>query len=158
MLTASPRYIHFRTQWQMLGPDSPGQRFERGHFQEFFDRLNSNKEFGGYDDFSYRPDRCELAKARGTAAQGGQAFSKVVYSNDALSLVEEYTDLSTSDFSSKIKVVLGAWFHCFPQTLAIVQICCLRSLVTPSNFSKSYDFLADRVLQMKDGFAARLGD
>ncbi len=156
MLTSSPTYIHFRVHWQILGPESPRQRFERETFQRFFEELNSNQELGGYDDFSYRPDRCELVKSRGVAPQGGQAFSKVVYSDDALTLVEEFTEDSVGEFSKKIKAVLGSWFRCFPQTLAVVQTCFLRALVDPGGFDDSRRFLSDGVLKLSQVFADKL--
>ncbi|UCE61091.1 MAG: hypothetical protein JSU63_04940 [Phycisphaerales bacterium] len=158
MQIASPNFIHFRIRWQILGPDSPGQGLERAMFQRFFDELNSNPEFGEYDDFSYRPDRCQLAKSRGTAQQGGQAFSKVVYSQDALSVVEEFTELSADEFSQKIKVVLSCWFKCFSQTCAIAQTSCLRALVTPVHFQNSRDFLANGVLKIGPALKEKLDD
>lgn len=152
----SPTYIHYRVQWQVLGPESPGQRWERKKFQQFFEELNANREFSGYDDFSYRPDRCELVKARGTAPGGAQAFSKVVYDNDALSIVEEWTEESTPEFAQKIKVVLDAWFACFPETLAVVQTCAVRAITEPTSFDDSRRFLGDAVLGLEEGLKSSL--
>lgn len=150
----SPTYIHYRVQWQVLGPESPGQRFERTHFQRFFEELNSNREFKGYDDFKYRADRCELARDRGTAPDGAQAFSKVVYSNDTLSIAEEWTDEGKAEFSQKLKIVLDRWFRCFPQTLAVVQTCAVRALVVPTSSTDSRQFLGGVVLRLDDGLEA----
>lgn len=155
-MTPSPTYIHYRVQWKVLGPESPGQRFEREQFQKFFEDLNANREFSGYDDFSYRPDRCELAKARGSAPQGGQAFSKVVYADDTLSIVEEWTDESTRDFAQKLKIVLDCWFGCFAQTLAVVQTCVVRAITTPAHFDDSRHFLGHAVLGLDKALGSRM--
>lgn len=155
-MKSSPNYIHFRVQWQVLGPESPGQRFERKEFQRFFEKLNANERFGGYDDFLYRPDKCELVKARGTVPQGGQAFSKVVYGNDALSVVEEFAEYSTQEFAQHLKIVLDAWFGCFPQTVIVLQNSCLRALITPLNHDNSLSFLGDDVLKLRSVFQSKL--
>ena len=154
-MQASPSYIYFRVQWQILGPESPGQRFDREKFQKFFEKLNASKEFGGYDDFSYRADRCEFARKHGTTPEGGQVFSKVVYEKDSLSVVEEWTDLSSHDFSQKIKLVLDAWFNGFPETIGVVQSCWVRALA-PRHFQNSRDFLVETVLRLGDVFRDKL--
>lgn len=157
-MNPSPTYIHYRIQWQVLGPESPGQRFEREKFQKFFDHLNADRHFGGYDDFSYRADRCELVKSRGTDARGGQAFSKVVYQADSLSMVEEWTEHSTDEFAQKIKVVLDDWFKCFPETLAVVQSCWVRALVLPIHVVDSRDFVGGAVLGLKPVLCSKLSE
>jgi len=152
----SPTYIHYRVQWQILGPQSPGQRFERERFQRFFEALNANRQFRGYDDFSYRTDRCELVKNRGTAQDGAKSFSKVVYADDALLIEEEWTDESTLDFVQKLKVVLDGWFKGFPETLAVVQTCSVRALMVPTHSPDSRQFLGDVVLRLQDGLKSSL--
>lgn len=155
-MNPSPRYIHYRVQWQVLGPDSPGQRFDREKFQKFFEQLNSNRDFGGYDDFSYRADRCELVKSRGSAQTGGPAFSKVVYTPDSLTVVEEWTDHSTEEFAQKLKIVLDAWFGCFGETLALVQSSIVRALFEPRQVNDSRVFLGGRVLGLQPAFDSKL--
>ena len=143
-------YVHYRIHWKVLGPESPGQRFEREKFQKFFEDLNANREFAGYDDFSYRADRCELAKARGTVPHGGQAFSKVLYESDTLSIVEEWTDESTREFTQKLNIVLDCWFKCFPQTLAVIQTCVVRAITVPAHFDDSRHYLGHAVLGLEN--------
>jgi hypothetical protein len=145
-------YVHFRVQWQILGPESPGQKFDREAFQKLFERLNQDRTFGGYDDFLYRGDRCELAKPRGSVAGGGQAFGKVAYGNDILTIVDEWSDASTNEFCQKIKMHLDAWFVCFPSTLAVVQTCWLRALATPVHYEDARQFLGDAVLSLGESF------
>ncbi len=157
-MKSSLRCIHFRCEWQIIGPQSPGQRFERQRFQSFFENLNSNVEFGDYDDFSYRLDHCELGKVRGMSHQGGQAFSKVIYKDDALKLVEEFTAYSIDEFARQIKVVLDAWFECFSETVLVVQNCWIRGLVTPLHSDDSRAFLSETVLGLREGFATRLNE
>lgn len=156
-LKSSPVYIHFRVQWHVLGPDSPGQRFEREKAQEFFSKLNTGPAVGGYDDFSYRPDRFELAKTRGSDPRGGERFGKVLYANDVLSLVEEYTEDSAQDFSQRLKVILDAWFAVFPETIVVIQRCCIRALATSSSQQDSRDFLGERVLKLQPSLDSKLG-
>lgn len=150
-MTKSPTYIHFRVQWQLLGPESPGQRFERQLFQDLLATLNADRRLGGYDDFSYRPDRCELAKVRETETPAGgvvEAFSKVLYENDRLTVVEEWAEMSTEEFARKLADILNAWFKHFPQTLAVIQRCWLRALVSPSHCADSRQFIGDLVLRL----------
>lgn len=152
----SPNYIHYRVHWQILGPDSPGQRFERAKFEEFFHKLNEDRRFSGYDDFSYRPNRCELAKS---PTPGGKSFSKVVYSSDAvdtLSIVEEWTEQSVDEFTKKLKIVLGVWFASFPQTLAVVQGCCVRALTSPAHYDDAREFIGNGVLGLGSVFESKL--
>lgn len=148
MVRPSPRYIHFRVRWQILGPDSPGQRFARTSFEDFFHKLNKDKHFAGYDDFSYRPERCELAQVRGSVEGGGQAFSKVVYDDDKLTIVDEWTELNAAEFAKRLKVVLDSWFDCFPQTLAVAQNSWIRALITPANFQDSREFVSNGILKL----------
>lgn len=152
----SPSYIHYRVEWKMLGPESPGQRFERKKFQKFFEELNKAQEFSGYDDFSYRPAACELAKSRGPTPQGGQIFSKIVYKNDELTVVEEWTDDSAEEFARKLKIVLDKWFMCFPETLAVVQTCVARALITPRHFDDSRHFLGGAVLGLESAIESTI--
>ena len=152
----SPRYIFFRVQWQVLGPESPGQRFHRDKFQEFFGKLNEDRKYGGYDDFSYRRDICELAKNRGTVPKGGQAFSKVIYAKDSLSLIEEWTEYNIDEFEQKIGLTLDTWFTCFPETLAVAQNCWLRAFLPISNYSNSRSYLRDGVLGLRDAFESKV--
>ncbi len=145
----SPTYIHFRSQWQLLGPDSPGQPFERRSFQDLMNALNEQPEPIDFDDFSYRPDRCEMGKIRGTRPKGGGAeFTKLIYLNDQLTLVEEWADITADEFRQKFVKVLTNWFRFFPNTVIIAQNCCLRALVQPMNFPDSRQFLGDQVLKI----------
>ncbi len=151
-MKASLTYIHFRVQWQILGPESAGQRFERDRFQRLFERMNQDRTFGGYDDFAYRGDHCEFGKLRGAVAGGGQAFSKLAYGNGVLTIVDEWSELSAKEFASKINAHLDAWFESFPQTLAVVQTCWLRALATPRHSEDARQFLGDAVLHLGESF------
>lgn len=142
----SPNYIHFRIQWQVLGPDSPGQCFDRQKFQSLMNSLNSGDHPIDFDDFSYRATRCEMAKVRETRPGGGTAFTKLVYANDLFTLTEEWAEISTDDFAKEFVRVLGGWFEVFPETLIVAQRCTLRALVQPSNYADSREFVGDRVL------------
>jgi len=150
--------IHFRVKWQVIGPDSPGQQFTRDPFQAFFADLNSNKELGGYDDFSHRPGRCELTRTRGSSQYGGQSFSKILYEPDALTVVEEYATESIDEFARKMKIVLDHWFKSFPGTVIVLQNSCIRCLVAPASADNSRLFLSSRVLHLEDSFTSRLSE
>lgn len=147
----SPTYIHFRSQWQLLGPDSPGQSFDRKCFQNLMNALNEQPEPIDFDDFSYRPERCEMGKMRGTRPKsGGAEFTKLIYVNDQLTLVEEWADITANEFKEKFVKVLTYWFRFFPNTVIIAQNCCLRALIQPVNFKDSREFLGNRVLKIGD--------
>jgi len=143
-------YIHFRVSWRLLGPDAPAPRFERKRFEEFMRRLNADSRIGDYDDFSYRPERCELAKVRGSHPTGGQAFSKVVYAGGELTVVEEWADIAADQFKDKFAGILRTWFDCFPETVAVIEQCCLRALVQPTSTDDARDFVGNRVLKLGD--------
>jgi hypothetical protein len=142
------RYIHFRVSWQLFSPDGPSPRLERGPFQGFMQKLNADPTIGDYDDLSYRPGRCELAKVRESHLMGGEAFSKVVYAAGQLSVVEEWADIDADEFRKKFVGILGIWFECFPQTVAVGEQCCLRALVQPKHVPDSRQFVGDSVLQL----------
>jgi hypothetical protein len=142
----SPTYIHFRTQWHLLGPDSPGLRIERDKFREFWQELNQDPLTKDYDDFSYRPERCELAKVREQLPDRGVPFSKIVFANDGLTVVEEWAEISAKEFGKKFTAILKAWFQHFPETLAAIQKCWVRSLVQPMNHGDSREFIGNHVL------------
>jgi len=108
--------------------------------------LNGDPTAGDYDDFSYRPDRCELAKLRESHAKGVQGFSKVLYQNDRLTLVEEWAEVSAEEFGRKLVGLLNAWFRHFPQMFAVIERCWLRALLQPQHFPDSRDFIGNRVL------------
>ena len=144
----SPNYIHFRSQWQILGPDSPGQFSDRSRFQELMNILNKEPIALDFDDFTYRSDRCEMGKLRGNRPEGGAAFTKLTYSDKNLTLVEEWADISAQEFKEKFVSVLTAWFQIFPNTAIIAQTCNLRALVQPVNFNDSRQFLGDNILQI----------
>jgi hypothetical protein len=146
----SPNYIHFRIQWQLVGRDSPGLRFPREQFQSFWADVNKDSNAGDYDDFIYRPDRCEMAKLRGEHATGGQAFSKIVWANDQLTVVEEWTECSAHEFGKRLISILSLWFRHFPTTAAVIQRCWLRALLQPTHFSDSREFLGNYVLHLKE--------
>ena len=152
----SPNYIHFRIQWQLMGPNSPGLRFERQVFQDFWNDLRTDPLASDYDDFSYRPDRFELGKLRGDQPRGGQAFSKILYENDLLTVVDEWADVSADEFAQKFTRILSTWFKHFPQTLAVIQRCWLRALMEPRHFEDSRQFLGDRVLGLGGKLQASL--
>jgi hypothetical protein len=141
-------YIHFRASWQLLSPDGPSLQLERERFQQFMQKLNSDPRLGDYDDLSYRPERCELAKVRGSHPMGGEAFSKVVYGAGQLSVVEEWADISADQFKGKFLGILRIWFECFAQTVAVMEHCCLRALVHPRHAADSRQFVGDRVLTL----------
>jgi len=141
-------YIHFRVSWQLLSPEGPSPRLERGPFHKFMQKLNADPKIEDYDDLSYRPERCELAKVRGSHPMGGEAFSKVVYAAGQLSVVEEWTDLAGDQFKDKLVGILRVWFECFPQTVAVMEQCCLRALVQPRHSKDSREFVGSKVLQL----------
>ena len=145
----SPNYIHFRSQWRLLGPDSPGQAFDRKCFQDLMNALNEPPNPIDFDDFSYRPERCEMGKLRGTRQKSGAEFSKLIYSNDQLTLVEEWADITAEDFKEKFVKVLTKWFEFFPNTAIIAQNCCLRALLQPVSEHDSRHFLGNRVLNVE---------
>lgn len=144
----SPSYIHFRMGWQLLGPESPGQWFEKEQFRAFWDKLNSGPLTSGYHDFSYRPNRCELAELRGEREDGGTPFSKISCQPDEITIVEEWAESSADEFAEKFTAVLQTWFEVFPQTFFVVQRSTLRALVQPTNFTDSREFLGDRVMEL----------
>jgi hypothetical protein len=146
----SPNYIHFRSQWQLLGPGAPGQTFEKKYFQDLMNALNQPPEAVEFDDFSYRPERCEMGKVRGGRPnqQGGTAFTKLVYMNDQLTFVEEWADITADEFKQRFVKVLTGWFRFFPGTAIIAQNCCLRALLQPVNYPDSRQFIGDHVLQI----------
>jgi hypothetical protein len=111
-------------------------------------KLNANPNIGDYDDLSYRPERCELAKVRGSHPLGGEAFSKVVYAAGQLSVVEEWADIAADDFNKKFAGILRNWFECFPQMVAVMEQCCLRALVQPRQSTDSREFVGSKVLQL----------
>lgn len=145
----SPSYIHFRMEWQLLGPESPGQWFGKEQFRTFWDRLNNSGPLtSGYHDFSYRPNRCELAELRGEREHGGKPFSKISCQPDELTVVEEWAELTADEFAEKLTAVLKVWFEVFPQTFLVAQRSTLRALVQPTNCDDSRVFLGDRVLSL----------
>lgn len=147
----SPTYIHFRSQWQLLGPESPGQSFDKRCFQDLMRALNEPPEPIDFNDFSYMPDRgsCDMGKRKGTTPKGGGlGFTKLTYDNDQLTLVEEWADITADEFKEKFVKVLTNWFRFFPNTVIIAQNCCLRALVQPAIFSDSREFLGDQVLKI----------
>jgi hypothetical protein len=146
----SPNYIHFHSEWRLLGLDSPGQQIDRQRFQELLYKLNEHTIGADFDDFSFRSDRCEMGKFRGNNPQGGDAFSKLVYSNNILSLVEEWADTSADDFKEKFVRILSIWFELFPNTAIVIQNYCLRALVQPMKFKDSRVFLGNHVLKIGD--------
>lgn len=152
-MITSPTYIHLRTQWHLLGPESPGQQFEKQRFQEFFAALNTDTTIGDYDDFSYRPERFECAKQRVGHPKGAQGFSKVVYANDQLTVVEEWAEISAGEFERYFTGILRAWFKHFPETLAVAQKCCVRALQQAQNYDNSPEFLGNKVLRLGDHLA-----
>ncbi len=149
----SPTYIHFRVQWQLLGPESPGQRFERQRFQDFLATLNADPLCGDFDDFSYRADRCELAKVRESRSAGVQAFTKITYANDQLTVVDEWADAGATEFSDRLVGILRSWFKHFPNTMSVMQRCWLRALLQPMHYRDSRVFIGDRVLNLGRHFA-----
>jgi hypothetical protein len=145
----SPTYIHFRSQWQLLGPESPGQSFERRSFQDLMNALNEQPEPIDFDDFSYRSDSCEMGRLRGTRPKGGGAeFTKLIYRSDQLTLVEEWAEITADEFKERFVKVLTNWFNFFPNTVIIAQNCCLRALVQPTSLPDSRQFLGDEVLKI----------
>jgi hypothetical protein len=146
VMIQSPNYIHFRCKWQLLGPDSPRQSFERRTFQDLMNALNDPPDPIDFDDFSFRPGRCEMGKFRGNRPEGGAGFRKLIYGNDQLTLVEEWADISADDFQRTFVRVLSNWFKLFPTTVIIAQTCCLRALVQPVSIADSRQFLGGQVL------------
>ncbi len=147
----SPNYIHFRNQWQTLGLDSAGQWPDRKTFINLMNKFNEPSIDADYDDFSYKPDRCEceMGKLRGSGPEGGQAFSKLVCTNNQITLVEEWAETTADEFKDKFVEILKAWFNLFPYTAIIAQKCCLRALVQPSSVHDSRDFLGDCIMKIK---------
>lgn len=143
----TPTYIHFRVAWQLLSPEGPSPRFEREPFQKFMQKLNDSG-IGDYDDFSYRPERCELAKVRGSHPMGGEGFSKVVYAAGQLTVVEEWAAISSDEFKKKFAGILRIWFEHFPRTVAVIEHCWLRALIQPTHATDSRQFVGDRVLNL----------
>jgi len=144
----SPNYIHFRNQWQILGLDSSGYWPERKLFQEFMNKLNEAPINADFDDFSYRPARCEMGKLRSGPTKGGGAFTKLVCLSNQITLVEEWAEITANEFTDKFVNILGVWFTLFPNTAIIAQKSCLRALVQPSNFSDSRTFIGDRIMKI----------
>ena len=141
----SPTYIHFRVQWQMIGPDSPGQRYERKEFQKLFNKLNGPSIDADFNDFSYKPNVCEMSKLREATHHEGQSFSKLAYSNGRLTIVEEWAELTADEFEDKSIKILQAWFEIFPQSIAVYQDCVIRALIEPVHYKDSRVFLGDHV-------------
>lgn len=147
-MNGSPAYIHFRVGWQLIGPESPGQWYDQGQFRSFWDALSRDPRTNFYQDFTYRPDRCELGQTRDKVEGGGQGFSKVVCSPERLVIVEEWAELAADEFCGRMEAILAAWFQVFPQTLFIVQESVMRALVEPRTVKDSRQFLGDKVLQL----------
>jgi len=144
----SPNYIHFRTQWQILGLDSAGRWPEKKDFLQLMNKLNESPINADFDDFAYRLDHCEMGKLRGSVPEGGRAFRKLACSINQITLVEEWVETTADEFKDKFVKVLGAWFSVFSDTAIIAQKCCLRALVQPANFSDSRKFLGDRIMNI----------
>jgi len=142
----SPNYIHFRNQWQILGLDSARQWPDRKSFQKLMNQLNEAPIDADFDDFSYRPGRCEMGKLRGSPSEGGVAFSKLVCISNQITFVEEWAEITADEFKDKFVHILRAWFDLFPNTAIIAQKCCLRALVQPTRFADSRKFLGDRIM------------
>jgi len=146
----SPNYIHFRNQWQILGLDSPVQWPDRKSFLKLMNQLNETPIDADFDVFSYKPDRCEceMSKLRGSGPEGGQAFSKLVFTSNQITLVEEWAETTADEFKDRFVMILKAWFDLFPNTAIIAQKCCLRALVQPAKFDDSRSFLGDRIMNI----------
>ena len=144
----SPSYIHFRTQWQVLGLDAAGQWPDKKTFLDLLNQLNDLSTCGDFDDFVYRADRCEMAKLRGSPEQAGQAFTKLVCAPNQITLVEEWTESPADQFKQSLVDALNVWFRLFPNTVIIAQKCCLRALVEPATMPDSRGFLGDRVMKI----------
>lgn len=151
----SPVYIHFRSEWQTLGFDSPGQWPEQKSFQELMNQLNQPSVGVEFHDFSYRPGRCEMGRLRGNHPDGGPAFTKLVCRPNQVTLVEEWTEATPDEFKNGFIGMLRNWFELFPTTAIVAQKCCLRTLIHPTA-SDSRSFLGDRVMaighRMQDVF------
>lgn len=147
----SPTYIHLRSQFHILGPDSPGQHLERKDFHDLMAKLNGKPVYADFDDFSYTPISCEMGKKRGkNEPGGGLSFSKLTYSDEQLTLVEEWASISASEFADKLIKVLGVWFAVFPMTVSITQKCCLRALTEVISRKDSREFIGNEVLKIGD--------
>lgn len=144
----SPNYIHFRNQWQILGLDSTGQWPDRKLFQNLMNKLNEAPIHADFDDFSYRPARCEMGKLRGNPPEGGAAFSKLACISNQITLAEEWAEITADEFKGKFVQILKAWFDVFPNTAIIAQKCCLRALVQPTKFGDSRKFLGDQIMNI----------
>jgi len=142
----SPNYIHFRNQWQILGLDSTRQWPDRKSFQKLMNQLNEAPIDADFDDFSYRPGRCEMGKLRGAPPEGGASFSKLVCLPNQITLVEEWAEITADEFKDKFVKIVRAWFDVFPNTAIIAEKCCLRALVQATNFGDSRRFLGDRIM------------
>lgn len=144
----SPIYVHFRTQWQILGMDSVGHWPEKRLFLDLMNRFNEPPISADFDDFAYRANRCEMAKLRGASDEGGQKFTKFVCGTNEITLVEEWTENSADDFINSSVEMLKVWFGLFPSTAIIAQRCCLRALMQPSTCADSREFLGDRMMRI----------
>jgi len=150
-LKQSPSYIHFRSQWQILGPESPSQDFSKEDFLELMKKLNAPPVKADFCDFSFKEDSCEMARVRDESK-----FSKLTYKNGHITLTEEWAEISINEFESKSLYVLKAWFELFPLTIAVIQRCCFRAFIQPINSPDSRVFLGDNMLgigpNMKQAF------
>jgi hypothetical protein len=111
-------------------------------------KLNQGPIQADFDDFSYRPARCEMGKQRGGPPEGGAAFSKLVCLTNQITVVEEWAEITAEEFKDKFVKILEAWFALFPNTAIIAQKCCLRALVQPAKFRDSRNFLGDRIMRI----------
>ncbi|MCP4711645.1 MAG: hypothetical protein GY869_23755 [Planctomycetes bacterium] len=144
----SPNYVHYRCQWQIIGPDSPGQYFPRDVFLKLMDTLNKAPVSADFDDFSYRENSCEMGKIRTGETRGKTGFSKLIFKDDQLTLTEEWAVITANEFEKKFLDILKSWFDYFPQTLVIIQRCWIRALLQPVNTVDSRAFLGDKVLRI----------
>jgi hypothetical protein len=144
----SPNYIHFRNQWQILGLDSSGQWPDRASFQSFWSGLNNAPFDAEFDDFSYRPGRCEMGKLRREGQESGPAFTKLVCAPSEVTLIEEWAECTADAFKDKFVEILRVWFEIFPHTAVIAQKCCLRALLQPMTIQDSRSFLGDHVMKI----------
>jgi len=128
----------------------PGVIFDQEHFEDLFHKLNRSPINADYQDFSCRSSRCEMGKLRGDARGGGTSFSKLVWNEKGLTVVEEWSTLSADNFREKFLNILTAWFDVFPETLVIPQTYCVRVLMQPQNYKDSRIFLGDKILHIGD--------
>jgi hypothetical protein len=146
----SPNYIHFRTQWQVLGLGAGAQWPGRETFLALMSRLNAPPMQAGFDDFLYRPDRCEMGRVRGDSPDGGRAFTKLTCTAGQITFVEEWTESTVEEYADAAVGILGLWFELFPRTAIVAQKCCLRALVQPSAATDSREFLGAMVMKVRE--------